>query len=380
MNPVGNLFNHSTTHGFVRSATSELIKNMRVLIPMNLSTIHKEFTTPLLTWYQRHGRKDLPWQNPQTPYRVWVSEIMLQQTQVKTVIPYFERFIQRFPTLQSLAQATEDQVLAQWSGLGYYSRARHLYHAAKQLMETHQGEFPQQLSALMALPGIGASTAAAIASLAFNLPSAILDGNVVRVLSRYFLIEGTVDKAAVKQQLWALASACMSQQDCAAYTQAIMDLGATQCTNRNPDCERCPLRLSCKAHLQQCVAAFPQKKIKKTKPIRMQQFLVIYTEQRAVYLQKQPAKGIWGGLWSLPTIAPLICLESYVKTLQWPIKELKPLIDLKHHFTHFQLNMQVSQIAIQTQSKPIDFFTQNELADLGLPKPIHTILNDFFNQ
>ena len=209
--------------------------------------IQAKFSLPLLEWFNCHGRKDLPWQHPRSAYRVWISEIMLQQTQVKTVIPYFNHFIAKFPDIQQLAHAYEDRVLAQWSGLGYYSRARNLHKTAKIICEKYKGEFPRELADLIALPGIGPSTAAAIASQAFNQATPILDGNVKRVLCRYFLIDGWPEHSSVKQKLWQLAKECMPTERCADYTQAIMDLGATRCTARNPDCANCPLQYTCLA-------------------------------------------------------------------------------------------------------------------------------------
>ncbi|WP_019217249.1 A/G-specific adenine glycosylase [Legionella tunisiensis] len=221
--------------------------------------IQEQFSNLLLAWFDLHGRKDLPWQHPRSAYRVWISEIMLQQTQVKTVIPYFNRFIDSFPDVWQLAKASEDQVLAHWSGLGYYSRARNLSQTAKIICEKYAGEFPLALVDLVALPGIGPSTAAAIASQAFNQPTAILDGNVKRVLCRYFLIEGWPEQSAIKQRLWQLANQCMPRQRCADYTQAIMDLGATCCTVRQPNCASCPIQKTCLANIHHKTAFYPQK-------------------------------------------------------------------------------------------------------------------------
>ncbi len=227
------------------------------------------FTHPLMAWYNRHGRKNLPWQNPRNPYKVWISEIMLQQTQVKTTIPYFEKFITRFPDIASLAAAELDEVLSHWAGLGYYRRAHHLHQAAKILQKEYLGIFPKDAQQILALPGIGRTTAAAIASLAFDQPLAIMDGNVKRVLSRYFL-------ATTNHQLWDLAQACMATTQCGDYTQAIMDLGALCCTSKNPQCQQCPLHKHCKAYQQNIVQDYPQKKPKKNLPTQQQHFLVLY--------------------------------------------------------------------------------------------------------
>jgi len=225
--------------------------------------ILQNFTRPLLTWFGEHGRKDLPWQHPRSAYRVWISEIMLQQTQVKTVIPYFLRFLARFPDIKTLAQADEDDVLSCWSGLGYYSRARNLHKTALIIAENFKGQFPDDIKELVQLPGIGDSTAAAIASLAYNKPTAILDGNVKRVLSRYFQVRGLSQQSAVKQKLMTIANQCMSHDFCADYTQAIMDLGATCCTVKTPACTRCPLQTTCGAYKNNQVADYPEKKPKK---------------------------------------------------------------------------------------------------------------------
>ncbi|AHE67433.1 A/G-specific adenine glycosylase [Legionella oakridgensis ATCC 33761 = DSM 21215] len=230
---------------------------------MSTQEIYEHFTLPLLQWFHQYGRKDLPWQIPGNAYAVWISEIMLQQTQVRTVIPYFLRFMNTFPTLRTLACASEDQVLAQWSGLGYYSRARNLHKTAKIICNDFHDYFPDDIETLMKLPGIGPSTAAAIASLAFNKPTAILDGNVKRVLCRYFLIAGSMEQTSVTRQLWQLAKQCMPLHDCAAYTQAIMDLGATCCTIKSPNCSNCPLHTTCLAYQTNEVAHYPHKKLKK---------------------------------------------------------------------------------------------------------------------
>ncbi|MFZ4077298.1 MAG: A/G-specific adenine glycosylase, partial [Legionellaceae bacterium] len=259
-----------------------------------------DFTPLLLEWFVLNGRTNLPWQNPRTPYAVWISEIMLQQTQVKTVIPYFLRFMARFPDIQTLAQAPEDDVLAHWSGLGYYSRGRRLHQTAQRLLNDFDATLPMDLKTLMSLPGIGASTAAAIASLAYNQPTAILDGNVKRVLSRFFMVEGDPQKASTHKTLKTWADLCMPSFQCADYTQAIMDLGATVCTPKSPTCHTCPLQQGCKAHQHELTEHYPQKAVKKTLPHKTQLFPLIHTEDQKIYLEKRPSKGLWGGLWCLP--------------------------------------------------------------------------------
>lgn len=346
--------------------------------------LFKQFTLPLLTWYDEYGRKDLPWQQPATPYRIWVSEIMLQQTQVKTVIPYFNRFMQRFPDIWQLAEAPEDAILAHWSGLGYYSRARNLATTAKIICEKFAGQLPTQLDALKALPGIGASTAAAIAAQAFNQPAAILDGNVKRVLSRYFLIAGFSEQSAVKQQLWQLANQCMPEERCKDYTQAIMDLGALCCTTRQPKCPSCPLQHSCLANLQQQTHAFPHKKTKKTLPVKQQQFLVLYNAEDKIYLEKRAPTGLWGGLWCLPSIDDLIsCPINHIKT-QYDLLGLqtREIMNLKHSFSHFHLTIKALAIKTVSQAKQAKdsngkWFSTDEIYTLGIAKPVADIIQQF---
>ncbi|OJX94599.1 MAG: A/G-specific adenine glycosylase, partial [Legionella sp. 40-6] len=267
-----------------------------------MSELNDKFSTPLLKWYEIHGRKNLPWQLPRSPYRVWISEIMLQQTQVQTVIPYFERFMKVFPDIETLAYAQDDEVLALWSGLGYYSRARNLHKTAQIIVNEFASIFPQTLTQLINLPGIGESTAAAILSQAFNQRTAILDGNVKRVLSRFFMISGSVDQAATKRKLWSLADACMPEIQCADYTQAIMDLGATCCTPKNYNCVSCPVNTSCLAFNHGEQENYPTKKVKKQIPTVQKKFLVLTNHDGKIYLEKNPSTGIWGGLWCLPTV------------------------------------------------------------------------------
>ncbi|MFW2535152.1 MULTISPECIES: A/G-specific adenine glycosylase [unclassified Legionella] len=352
-----------------------------------MTVIQEQFSNPLLAWFDLHGRKDLPWQHPRSAYRVWVSEIMLQQTQVKTVIPYFNRFIDSFPDIWQLAKAPEDQVLAHWSGLGYYSRARNLSQTAKIICEEYAGEFPITLAELVALPGIGPSTAAAIASQAFNQPTAILDGNVKRVLCRYFLIDGWPEQSAVKQQLWQLAHQCMPTQRCADYTQAIMDLGATCCTTRQPNCTSCPVRKTCLANIHDKTTLYPQKKLKKSLPVKQQQFLLLYTDNNKIYLEKRPPSGLWGGLWCLPIIADTTtCPRDYIAN-NYALTSQQPteLLTLKHSFSHFHLY--IKALALKTTSKknvlnecPGNWFAATELNQLGLAKPVSDIINHFLLQ
>lgn len=308
-----------------------------------------QFAPALLAWFDLHGRKNLPWQQNPTPYRVWVSEVMLQQTQVATVIPYFERFMQRFETLQSLADAPLDEVLHLWTGLGYYARARNLHACAKTLIATQGGEFPMTLENMMALPGIGRSTAGAILALSMGQRHAILDGNVRRVLARVFGIAGDPSSPKVVKDLWETAGVCTPQNKVAAYTQAIMDLGATLCTRARPACSRCPMIALCVAAREGRQATLPGAKPRRTRQAREGILLIVELrraelqqgDSRAVLLERRPLRGVWGGLYSPPQFAD----ES--SALEWCLRELGlgvgisrrwlPVID--HSFTHFDLRL-----------------------------------------
>ena len=261
------------------------------------------FATALLAWFDRHGRKDLPWQRERTPYRVWLSEVMLQQTQVRTAIPYFERFAAALPTLPDLAAAPEDQVLALWSGLGYYSRARNLLRAARICIERHDGALPHDIDALSALPGIGRSTAAAILAQAFGERHAILDGNVRRVLARFHGLHGWHGSGPVQRALWNLADRHTPATRTADYTQAIMDLGATVCTRARPRCGDCPLGNACIARRDGLVEVLPTPKPARAIPERETTMLIVHDPAGRVLLERRPPSGVWGSLWSLPECA-----------------------------------------------------------------------------
>lgn len=299
-----------------------------------------KFQQAVLSWYRSHGRTHLPWQQNISPYRVWLSEVMLQQTQVETVIPYFERFTQRFPSVEDLSAAPLDEVLHLWTGLGYYARARNLHACAKQVAAL--GGFPAELEELVALPGIGRSTAGAIRSLAFNLPAAILDGNVKRVLARVGAIEGWPGSTAVAAQLWDLAEALAPKENCRQYTQVMMDLGATLCKKSQPDCPRCPLKGLCQAYKSQTQALYPGRKPPKSVPTKTCLMLLARTKDGQILLQKRPPQGIWGGLWSLPEFSEATALEAaclthpMIKTL----RQLKALPPLSHRFSHYELIIQ----------------------------------------
>jgi A/G-specific adenine glycosylase len=294
----------------------------------------------LLAWWDRHGRHDLPWQQNPTPYRVWVSEIMLQQTQVATVARYYDRFMQSFPDVQSLAAATTDEVLHHWSGLGYYARARNLHRAAQRVCDQHGGVVPADFDSLSALPGIGRSTAGAILALAAGQRHAILDGNVKRVLSRVFRIEGVPSEAAVQHELWALAERCTPMQRIAHYTQAIMDLGASVCMRHKPACALCPLRVGCQAHAAGLTAQLPARKAAKARPLRHCVLLLCARADGAVLLERRADTGIWGGLWGLPEISSVDAAGEWCG-VQFGIApdQILPRPVLRHGFTHFDLDI-----------------------------------------
>ncbi len=297
-----------------------------------------EFSARLLAWFDREGRKDLPWQTPSDPYRIWVSEIMLQQTQVAAVIPYFQRFLQRFPDIAALARAELDEVLHLWTGLGYYARARNLHKAANIICERHAGRFPRDLAAVCALPGIGRSTAAAILAFAYHQRHAILDGNVKRVLARYHAVAGWPGKKEVESRLWELAEAHTPAARVADYTQAIMDLGATVC-RRVPECARCPVRDSCLAYTQGNARAYPQPAPRKILPVKSVAMLMI-RNGGTVFLQQRPPSGIWGGLWGFPECELDADTEDWCRQrLGLQIAPQAPWPLLRHTFSHFHLNI-----------------------------------------
>ncbi len=296
----------------------------------------ERFADRILAWWDRHGRHDLPWQHPRSPYRVWVSEIMLQQTQVATVIPYFERFVRRFPDLAALADAPLDDVLAHWSGLGYYARARNLHRAARACMAQHGGTVPASAAELEALPGIGASTANAIISQAHDRPLAILDGNVRRVLARHAAVEGWPGQRAVHDRLWAEAESRLPAARGADYTQAIMDLGATLCTRSRPACEACPVSRDCVALARQQVDRLPSPR--PGLKVREKNLFVLIQQRDdgAVLLVQRPPAGIWGGLWSLPEADSL---EALADRFGLDARSLSTLPSFGHRLTHRKLTI-----------------------------------------
>jgi len=308
------------------------------------------FAKRVLGWFDEHGRKNLPWQHNPTPYRVWVSEIMLQQTQVATVIPYYQRFMQRFATVQDLAGASQDDVLNHWSGLGYYARGRNLHKAARQIVADHQGRFPQTLDELTALPGIGRSTAGAILSLAFAQSTPILDGNVKRVLARHYTVDGWYGRTPVANMLWQLSTAVTPEQRTGPFNQAMMDLGATLCTRSRPRCAACPIAKTCKALASGTPTDWPHKKPKTAKPVRETWMLLLANPDGAVLLQKRPPTGIWGGLWGLLQFDSRDELLQYAgDTGTFKKTEVRDWATVNHSFSHFDLQIHPVHVPLQKQ-------------------------------
>ncbi len=340
-----------------------------------------DFAPNLLAWFDRHGRHDLPWQLERTPYRVWLSEVMLQQTQVGTVIPYFERFVARFPDLSSLAHASADDVLHLWSGLGYYARARNLQRAARQLVAEHGGRFPDTVEGWVALPGIGRSTAGAILAQSRGERHAILDGNVKRVLARWFAIGGWPGEAAVLAELWRASESVTPADRAADYTQAIMDLGATLCTRSRPRCGECPVRAGCQGYASGRLAMLPGRRPPRAaRRLRTVTWLVARGTD-GVYLEQRPARGIWGGLWSFPEYpdAPsaLAALAERFVVTGAPV--IRPVID--HAFSHFDLRIEpvvadVAGGAPAVQESPAVWYNPLAPVALGLAAPVAGLLRE----
>ena len=344
-----------------------------------------DIATPLLDWFDEHGRKDLPWQADRTPYRVWVSEIMLQQTQVSTVIPFYERFMDRFPDVVALANAAEDAVLHLWTGLGYYARARNLHRCAKQICDAHEGVFPSDLAGLEALPGIGRSTAGAILSLSMDTRAPILDGNVKRVLARYHAIAGWPGQRAVSERLWACAEEHTPWDRVAHYTQAIMDLGATCCTRNQPDCARCPLTRDCLAQQQNNPTAYPGKKPRKKVPERQRWLAVVTRSAGDVLLEKRPPSGIWGGLWAPPEFDNEASARAWIEaTLTMPATDCSVAPPFHHTFTHFKLEAfpvrahtstnHMAKNPVEVDAEGLRWFSLHPPPSVGLPAPIVRLL------
>lgn len=342
------------------------------------------FSNRVLIWFDKHGRHDLPWQIQQSPYRVWLSEIMLQQTQVNTVIPYYLRFMERFPTVKDLALADSDQVLHLWTGLGYYARARNLHKTAQIIADEYRGEFPQSVELLGELPGIGQSTAGAIAALSMHIKAPILDGNVKRVLTRYHAIEGWPEQAKVKNRLWEIAESLLPKNHIAKYTQAMMDLGATVCTRSKPLCDSCPLSANCEAFKRDLTASIPGKKPKKALPVKTVAMFIILNKAGEVLLQKRPPSGIWGSLFSLP---------EATDTKQLP--ELGPIGDgisyrtgskklprIRHSFSHYHLDITPVLLPVELNGSTVMdsqgwlWYPLAHTLEVGLAAPVKKLLTE----
>ena len=339
------------------------------------------FSDRLLNWFDQHGRKDLPWQQQPSPYHVWLSEIMLQQTQVSTVIPYYQKFTERFTDIATLAQAPVDEVLALWTGLGYYARARNLHKAANIMVELHQGQMPATLDELIALPGIGRSTAGAIMALAHHQHFPILDGNVKRVLARHSAIDGWPGNKKIENKLWQIAEQHLPQNRIANYIQAQMDLGATLCTRSKPNCNLCPLNADCQAYLNGNPTDYPTAKPKKLIPTRHSHWIVAQATTGEILLEQRPSMGIWGGLWSFPELDSAADID-YTCSHQLSVNatNITPLKNIKHVFSHFKLEIYPHLIECEinnnhiAENKKLSWYKINEALLLGLPAPVKSLI------
>jgi len=341
--------------------------------------MNQVFSRSVLKWFDEHGRKHLPWQQSINPYRVWLSEIMLQQTQVATVIPYFHRFIKKFPDINSLAVAPIDEVLHLWTGLGYYARARNLHRCAQVVVNDYAGEFPATIDKLIELPGIGRSTAGAILSIAFKKPAAILDGNVKRVLARYFAVDGWPGLPATANELWSIAEDLSPKKRPDHYTQAMMDLGATICTRSKPQCESCPLSAGCTAYAQGSILQFPGKKPKKNLPEKSVQLLMLRNTSGDFLLEQRPASGIWGGLWSFPELNSEIEAQDYCVDKFGKVIDIELWNSYRHTFSHYHLDIIPVLVQLAKMPKVIGevkwhWYNPRQPDALGLAAPVKKLL------
>jgi A/G-specific adenine glycosylase len=339
----------------------------------------KPFAQRVIEWQRRSGRHELPWQNTRDPYRVWLSEIMLQQTQVTTVIAYYQRFVERFPTIATLAEGTEDEVLQLWSGLGYYSRGRNLHRAAQVIARRFNGVFPREIEAIESLPGVGRSTAAAIGAFAFGDRHAILDGNVKRVLARYLGVEGYPGETRVQAKLWERAEVLLPADNVEAYTQGLMDLGATLCLRSKPRCPSCPIQANCYARRHGRVDELPTRRAAKPLPHRHTVMLLLaYAGE--VLLEKRPPTGIWGGLWSFPEAAPGEDVTQFCRDrLGLEVRPEQPWAVLDHGFTHYKLSITPQPAAVLGRLSKVEEFGRlwvdlDIAGRAAVPKPVKTLL------
>lgn len=345
------------------------------------------FSEQVLRWFDEHGRKNLPWQKNISAYRVWVSEIMLQQTQVKTVIPYFQTFMHSFPTVTSLAKAQSDNVLHHWTGLGYYARARNLHKAAQIIDMEYHGEFPTQFEQVVALPGIGRSTAGAILSIAMGQAYPILDGNVKRVLTRYFAVEGWPGIKKVENSLWHKAQTLMPSGRYGDYTQAMMDLGATVCTRSKPKCEQCPINETCIAQVSGTQSHYPERKPKKALPVKSST-LVVLRYLNTVWLEQRPMSGIWGGLWGFHEVQCLQEAKDWAQRYGSKLEDLRftEFMSFRHTFSHFHLDLSVLQCELnqppnlQITEANQGWFNIKEENSIGFSAPTKRIMDELGKQ
>lgn len=338
----------------------------------------QQFSQVVLDWYHKYGRKTLPWQQEKTPYHVWLSEVMLQQTQVATVIPYFERFIARFPNVSALAKAPLDEVLHLWTGLGYYARARNLHKAAQHIVDKHQGRFPDTFEDVCALPGVGRSTAGAILSLSLKKPYPILDGNVKRVLARCYAVEGWPGKKEVENKLWEISEQVTPTKGVEYFNQAMMDLGAMVCTRTKPKCELCPLNTGCIAYAHHSWADYPGKKPKKAIPEKTTYFLILQYDN-LVWLDKRPPAGIWGGLFAFPQFETKMLLEQWLAEHGLENSKTEQLISFRHTFSHFHLDIVPICVKLSTFTSLMEaqqglWYNLQTPASVGLAAPVENLL------
>lgn len=341
-----------------------------------------DFADRIITWQKQHGRHDLPWQRTHDAYRIWLSEVMLQQTQVATVIPYYERFVERFPDVRALASAPIESVMASWAGLGYYSRARNLHRCAQQVADVYGGEFPREVEHLAQLPGVGRSTAAAIAALAFGERAAILDGNVRRVLARHCGIEGYPGQPKIERQFWQRAESLLPAIEIEAYTQGLMDLGATVCTRSRPNCAACPVNETCVARSAQTIDKLPTPRPVRERPVRAATVVAMQDASGAVLLELRPPSGVWGGLLSLPEFdseaSDDAVVDDVVARYGLRIAITEALGEIRHEFTHYTYLMRprVARVigAVGVASSSLRAVSEEALETAPLPAPIRRLL------
>lgn len=344
----------------------------------------EEFSESIVNWYHQYGRKNLPWQINKTPYKVWVSEIMLQQTQVATVIPYFERFMGRFPTVKALAESNQDEVLHHWTGLGYYARGRNLHKAAKEIVAKYQGDLPATSVELQSLPGIGRSTAGAILSLASGISEPILDGNVKRVFARCFAVPGWPGTTSVQNVLWQIAEYLMPKESPTQYNQALMDIGSSICKRTNPECKVCPLVNVCKAFSQGNPKDYPGKKPKKEKPVKQTKMILIKSG-RHIWMEKRPQQGLWGGLWSFPQLQEQDDIQQLLDSMNVEELQYYVLEEFRHTFSHFHLDIapivvEVNEVEQYSVKEPNGvWYTLDNPPELGLSAAAKLLLDKVEN-